>query len=49
MRKGSAQLRGDISRRIGNVLTRRQNEQLQRMLGEPYDFSKLRPEQVGRR
>jgi hypothetical protein len=48
MRNGSAELRGDVSRRIGAVLTRRQNDQFRRLLGEPFDFSKLRPRPPGR-
>ncbi|MHB1558874.1 MAG: hypothetical protein ACYC61_15585 [Isosphaeraceae bacterium] len=44
MRAGSAQLRQDVSRRVAAVLTRRQNEAFQRLLGEPFDFGKLRSE-----
>jgi hypothetical protein len=42
MRQGMARLRGEASRRIEAILTRRQDPQFQRMLGEPFDFSKLR-------
>lgn len=48
LRKRSAQLRGDLSGQISAFLTRRQNAQLKKMLGDPFDFSKLRPAPVVR-
>ncbi len=43
-RTASSRLRGEAVRRIEAVLTRAQRNKFTRMLGEPFDFSRIRPE-----
>jgi Spy/CpxP family protein refolding chaperone len=47
LRAGSADLRGRAMRRINATLTRRQKEAFARLLGEPFDFAKVRPRPPG--
>jgi Spy/CpxP family protein refolding chaperone len=47
LRAGSADLRGRTMQRINATLTRRQKEAFATLLGEPFDFARVRPQRPG--
>jgi hypothetical protein len=47
LRTGSAELRGQSMQRINAMLTRKQREAFTKLLGDPFDFAKLRTQPPG--
>jgi ubiquinone biosynthesis protein UbiJ len=43
LRRDSDKLRDELSREIGRVLTRQQKDSFNKLLGEPFDFTRSRP------